>query len=403
MVQSKTIIKQVMKADKLTYISFSKAQAFGDQYALAPLGASPIFMIQNTKKEEVAILMGTDTSSAKFFTNANGGLVGKVLEECISAGGLAEFNQVASENGTAQYLFDLIVSALYGDTSDFEDSHHNKIAFLEGDDEVLNNSAISKFDGCDGVLVIAKEDLKIDFDISKKILEISGKKYTNLLETLELLESGWPTAAILTTNIKKASAKKPASKKTSSSIFSADKVTYLNICKVAYEDGWGASVDGVGRPIFIFENTSTGAQTGFYRSSEGDVVSFHCPDADALDRYIQDSALEEFNSLTGKEVESTYLNELFMAAINKDSGDFEYENGIETLLLDGEENINADSLEDVKDCYGVWTLSRESMEIKFDENGKSLLVDDKEMYESFDELFEDLFGNSEQVALLIKN
>ena len=92
-----------------------------------------------------------------------------------------------------------------------------------------------------------------------------------------------------------------------------------------------------------------------------------------------------------------------MAAINKDSGDFEYENGIETLLLEGEENINADSLEDVKDCYGVWTLSRDSMEIKFDENGKSLLVDDKEMYEGFDELFEDLFGNSEQVALLIKN
>jgi hypothetical protein len=396
-------LDEAMKADKLTYISYSKTQAFGDQYALAPLGASPVFMLQNTKKGEIAILMGMDTSSAKVFTNANGGLVGKVLEEMISAGGLEEFNSVSSEKGSAQYLFDLIVSALYGDTSDFEDSHHKKITFLEGDDEVLDNNSISKYEGCDGVLVIAKEDLKIEFDLSKKTLVIAGKKYANLLEALELLDGGWPTAAILTKNMKKTLVKKTAIKKTSGSVLSSDKVTYLNICKVAYEDGWGASIDGVGRPVFIFENTSTGAQTGFYRSSKGDVVSFHCPDADALDRYIQDSALEEFNSLTDQEVESTYLNELFMAVINKDTGDFEYENGIETLLLDGEESINAESLEDVKDCFGVWTLSSDSMEIKFNENDKSLLINDREMYETFDELFEALFGNSEQVALLIKN
>jgi hypothetical protein len=392
-----------MRADKFTYISFSKVQAFGGQYALAPMGVSSIYVFQNTKSEEVAIISGSDLISAKFYTNRKGGFVAKVLEECIVGGVLSEFNRVASEQMNTQYLFNLVVSALYGDTTDFVDSHHEKIEFIEGDDEVLNNEVISKFDGCEGILVITKEGLKIDLDESKKLLSISGKKYSDLLESIVELDGGHPTAAILTTKKPKMNTKKSNKKSTVSPIISADKVTFINICQVTHEDGWGGSIEGVATPIYIFENSETGAQIGFSRSQDGEVLATYSPYAEIVDFYIQGSALKQFNELTGKDVESNYMNELIRGAINKDAGDFEYENGVETLLLEGEEHINDESLEEVKGCFGVWVLSKDFMDIKFDEKNKSLLINDQEMYQNFEELFDELFGNSEQVALLIKD
>ena len=182
-----------------------------------------------------------------------------------------------------------------------------------------------------------------------------------------------------------------------------DKITYINLCKVTDEEGWGTSVNGVGNPVFIVENSETGAQTAFLRSKKGDVVVLHCPDADAIDMYIKHSALDQFNQLTEQQVDSNYLNEFIRGAVYKDPADFEFENEQETLLLDGEENLNDANLAEVKDCIGIWVLSKDSADINFDINNKSLIVDHKERFPNFEELFDDLFGNSKQVALILKN
>jgi hypothetical protein len=47
-------------------------------------------------------------------------------------------------------------------------------------------------------------------------------------------------------------------------------------------------------------------------------------------------------------------------------------------------------------------LSRGSMSVRFDERKKSLLVNDDERYSNLDGIFDDLFGNASQAALLIK-
>jgi hypothetical protein len=72
------------------------------------------------------------------------------------------------------------------------------------------------------------------------------------------------------------------------------------------------------------------------------------------------------------------------------------------VLLESEESINEKTLKKVVNRYGVWMLTRDSMEIQFDEKNKSLLVDGVERYATFEETFDDLFGRSEQAALLIK-
>lgn len=184
---------------------------------------------------------------------------------------------------------------------------------------------------------------------------------------------------------------------------SADKLTYLNICKVSEEDGWGSTLNGVARPIFIFENTSTGLQIGFYRSANDDVVCLVCPDADAVDQYVHQTALNEFNALTGHNVNANYLNELFMGVLNKDPDDFEYENDVETLLFDGEESIQSEALAEVVNCFGAWALSKHSIQAVINSSKKSLIFDGNEIYGEFDKLFDDLFGHSEQTALIIKN
>jgi hypothetical protein len=192
-------------------------------------------------------------------------------------------------------------------------------------------------------------------------------------------------------------------KKVKKSYLTADKLIFINLCKVTSEDGWGASLDGVGTPVYIVENSETGIQIAFLRSMQGDVVVYFCPDADAIDRYIQHSALVEFNRLTGQEIDTNYLSELIRGAMHKDSSDFEYENDLETLLLEGEENLDDANLNEVKNCFGVWILLRDSMDIKIDIENKSLLLNEKEFYQSIEELFDDMFGNSEQVSLIIKN
>lgn len=190
--------------------------------------------------------------------------------------------------------------------------------------------------------------------------------------------------------------------KKASQVQQADKVIYLNFCKVTNQEGWGPSLDGVGSPLYIFQNSESGAQTAFYWSVQREVVAFHSPDADVLGRYIEESALGQFNELTGKDVDFNYVRELIVGAMNKDPGDFEYENKVKTVLLEGEENINEKTLKKVVNRYGVWMLTRDSMEIQFDEKNKSLLVDGVERYATFEETFDDLFGSAEQAALLIK-
>lgn len=193
-----------------------------------------------------------------------------------------------------------------------------------------------------------------------------------------------------------------AKSKKAGQVHQADKVIYLNFCKVTNQEGWGPSLDGVGSPLYIFQNSESGAQTAFFWSAQREVVAFHSPDADVLGRYIEESALRQFQELTGKEVDFNYVRELIVGAMNRDPGDFEYENKVKTVLLEGEEKINEKTLKKVVNRYGVWMLARDSMEIKFDEANKSLWVDGVERYAKFEETFDDLFGSAEQTALLIK-
>jgi hypothetical protein len=185
-------------------------------------------------------------------------------------------------------------------------------------------------------------------------------------------------------------------------ILLSDRLMYINICEVTDEEGWGASINGVGNPVFIVENSETGAQTAFLRSEQGDVVVLHCPDADAIDRYIKYCALDQFNRLTKQQVDVNYLNEFIGGTVFKDPADFEFENDLETLLLEGEENFNDTNLAEVKNCFGIWVLLKDSIDIKFDIKNKSLIVDNEERFPNIEELFNDLFGNSEQVALILK-
>ena len=191
-------------------------------------------------------------------------------------------------------------------------------------------------------------------------------------------------------------------RKNASHVHHADKVIYLNFCKVMNEEGWGHTLEGVGSPLYIFQNSESGAQTAFYWSAQREVVAFHSPDADVLGRYIEESALGQFNELTGKDVDFNYVRELLVGAMQADPGDFEYENKVKTVLLEGEENIKDKTLKKVVNRYGVWVLVRDSMEIQFDEKNKSLLVDGVERYATFEETFDDLFGSAAQTALLIK-
>lgn len=188
-----------------------------------------------------------------------------------------------------------------------------------------------------------------------------------------------------------------------SGLYLADKVIYLVFCKVTNEEGWGCTLDGVGTsPLYIFENTESGARTACFSSTEGELIAFHSPDGDVLGRYIEDSALRQFKELTGKQVESSYLHELFVGLMYGDASDFEYENDVKTVLLEGEESFGDKSLKKVVNRYGVWMLSRDCMSIQFDEGRKSLLVNDEERYSNLDGIFEDLFGEASQAALLIK-
>jgi len=196
--------------------------------------------------------------------------------------------------------------------------------------------------------------------------------------------------------------KPTGTRKKSSHTHTADKVIYLNFCKVMNEEGWGHTLEGVGSPLYIFQNSESGAQTAFYWSAQREVVAFHSPDADVLGRYIEESALGQFNELTGKDVDFNYVRELLVGAMQADPGDFEYENKVKTVLLEGEENINDKTLKKVVNRYGVWVLVRDSMDIQFDEKNQSLLVDGVERYATFEETFDDLFGSAAQTALLIK-
>ncbi len=51
----------------------------------------------------------------------------------------------------------------------------------------------------------------------------------------------------------------------------ADKVIYLNFCQVTHQEGWGYSLEGVGSPLYIFQDSESGAQTAFYGSAQREV------------------------------------------------------------------------------------------------------------------------------------
>ena len=100
-------------------------------------------------------------------------------------------------------------------------------------------------------------------------------------------------------------------------------------------------------------------------------------------------------------VEKNYLTELIMATINKDTDDFEFENEVTTVLLDGASEVTDESLlQNHENKFGVWLLERDGTDINFDSKGKTLKIDGQD-YESFGETFNYLLEDSLQAVVLI--
>lgn len=191
-------------------------------------------------------------------------------------------------------------------------------------------------------------------------------------------------------------------RKKTNRVRSADRVIYLNFCKVTNQAGWGPSLDGVGSPLYLFEDSTSGAQTAFFWSAQREVIAWHSPEGDVISRYIEESARRQFQELTGQAVDANYLRELLVGVMTRDPGDFEYENKVKTVMLEGEENINEKTLKKLIGRYGVWMLTQDALQIEFDEKNRSLKVDGVERYANFEQIFDDLFDSCEQTALLIK-
>lgn len=190
---------------------------------------------------------------------------------------------------------------------------------------------------------------------------------------------------------------------TGEEIFKADKLIYIVVCQVQSQDGWGTNLQGIGSyPLTIIENTKTGEQIGFIGSEAIDGAELLLEKDDVRGEYLNRFGLEDFNEATGQGVEDSYLNELISASIYKDGDDFEFENEVSLTILDGEGTIyDEQELEPHMGKFGIWTMTRDNLDISFDVSTKKLTIDGNAVEDLGVATEEYLSGNGDMSAALI--
>lgn len=166
--------------------------------------------------------------------------------------------------------------------------------------------------------------------------------------------------------------------KSTTKLATADKFTYIVFAKVV--DDFGYQVMGAGSvPIYIFENSDSGEAFALFGSEDikkaTTILTTGAGRADVISSYLNFSGLADFNSTTSMDVENSFVTELISAAIDKDGGDFEYENNLSLTILEGQEATNdEDMLSTLEGKFGVWVMSRENLDISFNESAKKLNI-----------------------------
>ena len=183
----------------------------------------------------------------------------------------------------------------------------------------------------------------------------------------------------------------------------ATKFSYLVFAQI--RDDFGYQVVGVGsHPLYIFHNEKTDELIGvigdelsklkFFKNGDGQL-------SEIISDYISNIGLEDFNTATGETVEKSYLTELIFATIDKDTGDFEFENQVSTVLLEGTSEVTDETiLQNHENKFGVWLLERNDVDIDFDTKGKKIKINNQS-YESLGETFNFLLEDSNQVAVFV--
>jgi hypothetical protein len=101
--------------------------------------------------------------------------------------------------------------------------------------------------------------------------------------------------------------------------FSANKISYMVLAHVQTEDGWGASIQGVGtEPIYILEDSSNDRVIAFVGNDfdtakvfEGEIVS------EVLDAYLDScNVIAEFNELADENIEKSYFMKFMSSTPN---------------------------------------------------------------------------------------
>jgi hypothetical protein len=186
--------------------------------------------------------------------------------------------------------------------------------------------------------------------------------------------------------------------------FSADKISFMVIAQVQSEDGWGASIQGVGNePIYIFHDTPNdriiafvGDDLSTMKIFEGEIIS------EIIELYLTNcDTVSDFNTISGKEIDKNYLIKLMSFALNGDSSICADEN-MEVIILDGEDLENEELLSEYINCYGIWVLEDDNSDISFDSKNNCLMINGSEI-DYIPSIFDELHGNASSRALFLTN
>ena len=186
----------------------------------------------------------------------------------------------------------------------------------------------------------------------------------------------------------------------------ADKFFYFVFSKV--QDGFGPEVVGAGhKPLFAFLNTETDEAVGMFGSEALQDASVLATQGgginEILHMYLSDAGLSDFCQTTGSEVTTSFLMELAVAALDRDTSDFEEENEVSATILENSEINDEEKLSELMGCFGIWVMSLDSLKIEFDEKQKKLLID-AESYEDLGAAVNDiLVDKSDQTAVFLNN
>lgn len=183
--------------------------------------------------------------------------------------------------------------------------------------------------------------------------------------------------------------------------FSANKISYMVLAHVQAEDGWGASIQGVGtEPIYILEDSSNdrviafvGNDFGTAKVFEGEIVS------EVLDAYLDScNVVAEFNELADENIEKSYFMKFMSSALEGDIAEIADER--EVSILNDDETENEEILSESENCYGVWVLTIDDAEISCDLNRNSLTINGAKL-DDLASIFDELHGNSNSVAVFL--